>query len=175
MSNSAPNGGAMVIGDSSKLLLNNDLQLNFVENQAEYYGGAIAFENDGLCTDSWYIPDCIIELSSIVTIQLNFSYNSAGKSGSVLFGGELNMCQLYIGNRDSCDYKLRGGYFAQNSFDTIKNISYIESSSNDTSAFSSKPFKVCLCGNNEINCSADIKLETITGKAIFIQVVTVGQ
>ena len=85
------------------------------------------------------------------------------------------MCQLYIGSRDSCGYKLRGGYFSENSFDTIKNISYIESSSNDTSAFSSKPFKVCLCGNNGINCSADIQLETITGKAIFIQVVTVGQ
>ena len=178
--NSAPNGGAIAIGGTSKLILNEDVKLNFVKNKALHHGGVLIFENYNWCPapSSGYFPDCFIELNSMLNISINFSYNSAGISGSVLFGGDLDACQLYIGNRDSCCNKLNGGYYVnQNSLDVVKNKSDIVSDNNNISEFSSKPQKVCLCEKAISNCKSNEigNIELITGMEVAIDLVIFDQ
>ena len=97
---SAPNGGAMAIGGTSKLILNEDVKLNFVKNKAMHHGGRLVFEN--------YIIGALLQVLAIfqiVSLNLIQYLTSASISaivqreyldpGSVLFGGDLDACQLW--------------------------------------------------------------------------------
>ena len=123
--NTAHNGGAMTISGSSKLIFHELLQINFLENNALGYGGAIYFEDIvsiSQCDESRY-KDCFIELSSMYNVKLNFSYNSARKTGSVLYGGDLDMCNLLIGgSRDKCGNNNGEGYYAEHPINIFRNI-----------------------------------------------------
>ena len=171
----------MTISGNSKLILNEMIQINFIENHALRYGGAIYFEDTvsvTLCSnDIIRYKDCFIEISSTVNVQLNFSHDTAIESGSVLYGGDLDMCNLLIGKiRDSCGRDVQHGYFAKDPIDMIKNISYITSDMNEMPEISSAPHQVCLCENNNFNCTKTInKIITMPGKLVKIYAVIVGQ
>ena len=182
--NTAHNGGAMTLSGSTKLILS-DVLLNFINNSAVGVGGAIYFEDiNSISQDSdVYQSECFLELTSLYNIKINFSHNSAGKSGSILYGGGLDTCRLFVGGmRDKCGNNI-GGYYMTNPFGFLKNnISYIVSGTNETSEFSSKPYKVCICDNKEIpsnnfseKCTTQIEAKIITEMEISIYVATVGQ
>ena len=110
--NSAEQGGALAFERDSKLTLADPLLAEFVDNKAKLYGGALFSDDNGQCTVSRYKEDCFIELSSIYTIQLKFINNIADRAGTVLFGGSLYRCRLYVGGgvRDSCGNRIEENY-----------------------------------------------------------------
>jgi predicted outer membrane repeat protein len=161
--NIAHNGGAMTLSGSTKLILS-DVLLNFIKNYAMNVGGAMYIE-DTNSIPQYSQSECFLELTSLLNIKFNFSYNSAGISGSILYG-------------DGCGNK-QGGYYVNNPLGLLKNnISYIVSDTNGTLEFSSKPHKVCVCDNKNMseNCGTQIDLEAkvITGMEISIWVATIG-
>ena len=178
--NSALQGGAMAFSGNSKLILTQPLQLNFKANLATTNGGAIFYDDvipPSQCTRSSNHEECFIELSSSFNIHLNFSNNTAGSSGSLVYGGNLDGCRLYVGGgeRDNCGNRI-GGNYSDNPVDTIKTISSTVSVDSTTSDFSSDPIQVCICIlNDSPMCNVDMDIETVRGKEFSVQVVTVGQ
>ena len=155
--NSARQGGAMAFIVSSKLILTESLQVNFVKNKAVMNGGAIFFGDAfsiSQCTGQSIVQEeCFVELSSAADIQLNFVHNTAGRAGTVLYGGSLYKCRLYVGGgvRDICGNRI-GGNYSTNPVDVIKNISNIVSSDSITSDISSDPLHICMCAGNNLQC-----------------------
>ena len=183
MLNSAQRGGALALSGSSKLILTEPLQADFIQNNAFIHGGAIFIEDTfsiSLCTrlssnTAIEAKECFIELNSISNIQLYFNYNTAGSAGAVLYGGNLDNCRLYVGEgvRDSCGNRIGGNYISS-SVDTFKKISIVDSIDNTTSDISSDPLQVCLCLGDGIECN-DHKVQTVRGKEFTLQAVIVGQ
>ena len=86
--NTADNGGAMTLMAGSTKLILSGVLLNFNKNNAIDVGGAIYIEDNLITQDSdIYQQECFFELISLHNTKINFSYNSAGKSGSILYGG----------------------------------------------------------------------------------------
>ncbi len=182
--NSATRGGALAFSGSSKLILTDPVQANFVENHATMDGGAF-YITDTLsisqCTGSVIGNDreeCFIELSSMSDIQFNFIHNTAGSAGTVIYGGSLDRCRLYTGGgvRNSCGNRI-GGNYSNYPDDTIKQISKIlRSDNNITSEISSDPLQIYICTDNIMERThKEINVETIRGKEFTLSAVTVGQ
>ena len=184
LNNSASQGGAIAIDSSSKLVLNEPLQASFVENNASV-GGAIFFEDAfsaSQCTES--NPDdgspddrvnCFIELESTSNIQLNFINNTAESAGTVLYGGNLDHCRLYVGGGviDSCGNRI-GGSYNDTPIAILNEILYIVSNDSVTSNISSDPLQVCFCENDVPYCS-DMMIDTIRGREFTLMALIVGQ
>ena len=192
--NFAKQGGAMAYSGSSRLILGESLQANFDENQAVTNGGTIYYADSVTITqctltnrlqqreclrDSSQCSDedeCFIELKSHTSnIQLNFINNSAGSAGTVLYGGRLDKCILYVGEgvRDSCN-KRTGGTYVDKAVYEIQSISNIVSTDNLTSDISSDPLQVCICTGDSLECQHQ-QLETVRGKEFILLAVIVGQ
>ena len=175
--NSAQQGGALALSGGSKLILTKPFQANFVENQALTNGGAMLFEDTSFsqCTESSNPGECFIELSSTSNIQLNFVHNTAGSAGTVLYGGRLDSCRLYIGGgiRSNCG-NIIGGKYSDDPIDTFQKISKILSNDNATSEISSDPLQVCVCTGSSLECTDQV-IDTVRGKEFSLLAVTVGQ
>ena len=178
--NSAIQGGAMAFDSSSKLVLSQPLQASFIENNASV-GSAIFYEDTfsaRQCAESILNndrSDCFIELDSTSNVQLNFHNNSAESAGTVLYGGDLDRCRLYMGGgiRDSCGNRV-GGNYSNSPFDMIKKVLSIIRIDNITSDISSDPLKVCYCVNTIPDCS-DWTIDTLRGKEFTLMALVVGQ
>ena len=100
--------------------------------------------------------------SSRLDIHLNFSHNSANNSGTVLYGGALDLCSVN-GNQEG--YQL------------LQNIStFIPSIKQQNSSIASEPLKACFCENGSINCSNRNKtVNIVPGRTFRVSIITVGQ
>ena len=92
-------GGAMILLASSKLILVPSLNVSFIKNHANNTGGALHIE-DFQCLLRSLVPiECFISIqnshATTRNISLHFEYNSAGSTGSILYGGQLNKCRLH--------------------------------------------------------------------------------
>ena len=180
VNNSANQGGAMALIGKPRLLLSDPLKMEFIENHADSTGGAIRFvENHNQCVDPYSRVDkeiCLIELSSETNIHLYFHNNTAGDAGTVLYGGDLDICKLYTGGgvRDSCGNIVNVTY-SYDPISTIRSISNITSSDNVASDISSDSLRVCICEDNGLFKCHGKRIETVTGKEITLKAVTVGQ
>ena len=199
-SNLATMGGAMSLSGKSKLTLNEYSTMTYTNNHASQNGGAIyvneiqsinecrTLESIAFC----YLPnstkresckrlgDCFIELNadmpfdaSNLNISVTFTNNFAAKSGSVIFGGSLDNCRLYLGGgfQDDCGNKI-GREYTDNSLQTFLVISTID---NMTSAISSEPLRICFCNDGLPNCEVNVSVNTVRGKQFTLSAVTVGQ
>ena len=125
--------------------------------------------------------DCFIEIDadypfnvSTTNISLTFLNNFAGRSGTVIFGGSLDNCRLYLGGgfQDSCGNKI-GREYTENPLPIILQIFNID---NMSSIVSSEPFRVCFCDHNGLpDCEMNVVIDTIRGKQFTLSAVTVGQ
>ena len=197
--NVADQGGAIAFNDNSKLKLNEPLQADFINNGAMNYGGAIFFEDmltiskcTAMALSKFQHPaqeTCFIALNlnqtctifkntgNISDIQLNFVDNTAGSAGAILYGGNLDSCNLVY--TSSCPIH---NNIMDNAIQVIQRISYIVSNDSITSTISSDPLQVCVCtesdGNEYVHdCNVPLvsTVRTVTGKDFTIPVVTVGQ
>lgn len=113
--NCAEQGGAMALSSTSKLTLSKPLTVDFTENKANSYGGAIfvggSYDNQCSANDAFNErPECFFELNDYYNadnIHLNFINNTARLTGRILYGGNIDKCKLYEGggNYDKCAWK----------------------------------------------------------------------
>ena len=92
-------GGAIAL-TNSKLIFKPNLNIFFISNHADEKGGALYIE-DYQCSLGSPVPlECFMTIDSPSTstsnILLHFENNSAGITGSILFGGQLDRCRLYF-------------------------------------------------------------------------------
>ena len=166
----------------------------FLANSASY-GGAIYVDDDsysGTCTTDpktecfFQVRLYIIGVYNFIsylqgdpyniqrdlkTQSLNFSENSADISGSNLYGGLLDRCAVSqfaeVRIKYTQDYE-EGG----NGIMYFKHVSTITES--DTSV-SSQPVKVCLCTDNEQNCTYKRHIEAKKGETFNVSLASIDQ
>ena len=86
-------GGAIALRNS-KLVFKPNLNIFFISNYAKENGGAF-YITDYRCS---FVCFMTIDgpSTSISNISLHFENNSAGITGSILYGGQLDQCRLYF-------------------------------------------------------------------------------
>ena len=203
VNNSAYKGGAIALLGNSKLSLVSPLSINFTSNQAEHTGGALFFDdpistlmcnkstavfNIGHCydpavgevTECKTSRQCPFELESSVpfnaslsNITLTFVNNTVGRTGTILHGGYLDNCRVYLGggHKNDCGNRV-GGYYSENPIEIFQSISAID---NETLSISSDPMQVCFCKNSTPDCTLSLSIQTVTGRKFTVSVITVSQ
>ena len=144
VSNVAENGGGVSLERNAKLrgTLTGNGHINFVTNRASCYGGAIYIDdetNPGMCAAvnvESTIPSTESECFS-KSVFFNMSDNSAGVSGSNLFGGLLDRCTVQN------ESKL--------GIISFENSSNIDKSQLDS--ITSHPVRLCFCRDGQPNCN----------------------
>ena len=101
--NTADYGGAIILDETSKLILNPNLNLSFRHNYAIETGGVIYYDYSALSnryTQDFY-DRCFFSFdTSLEDISLTFSNNLASKAGSFLYCGKFTnrICYRYSGS-----------------------------------------------------------------------------
>ena len=158
--NTGFNGGGLAMYGNSYLMFHKDSILNFTNNSAKHRGGAIFVD-----TQLEFAP-CFFQYSDDTlpqSVKVRITGNKANKAGTVLFGGDINKCILFLSSQT----------YGYESFHKTFNYS----AQTGPSVISSEPTDVCFCdGNNTINCSqTQLTMTAYPGEEINISVVTVGQ
>ena len=178
--NSAGYGGAIYLTHDSKIYLRQNTSMYFKNNCAQYRGGALFVEDNPF---TYCILDseaqagvrhpCFIQMheyqgycAAIETgllfpifphhlghsIDLQFQENAAKETGSILYGGNL----------DSCAICFKTTYLVGGAFDKWAKIS-------NNSLISSDPYRVCLCLDNQPDCSqSKISREIYPGSTFLL-------
>ena len=186
--NFATRGGALAFSGDSKLIIGDPLKAYFTENEATSYGGAIFFEDQTtlkqcIYSNSTSIPtdqyhECFAELGNYSSseVHLSFINNTAGRAGTVLYGGQLDKCKLYkyggetddCGNRNGAQYDF---YPGERFLQITEIVSYSETISN----ISSDPLQVCFCQESDHFICSNVNVNLVKGKEHAFKVVIVGQ
>ena len=131
--NSALNGGAIGFLQDlpSRMVLVLVPNISFIMNHATDSGGALYLKNSQCILES-NSPECFISIvnrSSYPNPILIFEYNSAGSTGSTVYGGRLNKCRLYYRTKiyySACDDKLnRDNNYTDDALEVFMNLSRI--------------------------------------------------
>ena len=147
-------GGAIALRNS-KLIIEPNLNIFFISNHANEKGGALHIE-DYQCSLGSSVPlECFITIdgpsTSTSNISLHFVNNSAGITGSILYGGQLDRCRLYfkstttIANQSyQCDCQAHSySEYSDNALETFVNMSNI--TQNEVPNISSTAKEINLC------------------------------
>ena len=158
--NTGIDGGGLILYGSSHLVLHKGSFLNFTNNSAKNRGGAIF-----VYTQLGRAP-CFFQYhdnTSLQSVKITMSGNTAGLAGTALYGGNINNCLLFF-----TSLKHGSEWF---------NKTFNYSTQTGLSVISSEPTDVCFCNdNNTINCSRTrLTMTVYPGEEINISVVTVGQ
>ena len=186
--NSAGYGGAIALSglDHSKIYLLANTKMIFTRNFALHHGGAIHVEDNPFTNcifesnlQSNLREACFFQLmehqdcasGQLVNslkdygIQLLFQDNAAYEAGSILYGGNLELCRVCISY-----FSFVTGAVA---FDTWGSISKEVTSTSD---ITSDPYHVCVCEDDHPECRETMTTrEVYPGEIIHIAVVAVGQ
>ena len=199
--NAAERGGGLSLEANAKLyVLKYDVisyyyidtnTIIFTANKADY-GGAVYVDDDtnsGTCA-SEPRTECFFQVlaihnresyNSLKTQSIYFSHNYATMSGSTLYGGLLDRCAVsqfaeVHTKYTAYDYKDRDGGIAY-----FKNVTYYSSTQRkevlvDTNlSISSDPVRVCLCINDEHDCTHQSHLKVKKGGTFTVSLVAVDQ
>ena len=170
--NMAVEGGGMGLEGNSKLVLMSPVNINFYRNQAETNGGAILFLDTSSIAQCQNISveqiDCFFRIDlddSSTGIRLNFTENTAGSAGRILYGGSLQLCRV----------RVNGKQIQTDSLQYLQSISTFEGGG--SSDITSDPLKVCFCVNGTADCmSRGIRKRSVhRGQLLSFSVITVGQ
>ena len=161
INNTATYGGAIFVDSDSSIYFQSPINVTFINNTALYTGGAIYVEpqDSSMCFCS------LLDCNYIEDIHLYFEGNYAGDAGSVLYGGNIDTCQML--EDSNCTYN--STYI----FDSITEIGYHNPSSSLLSSDSP-----CI-----YSCDAFTNLVCLTGQHVAlypgqiprVTFITVGQ
>ena len=165
----------------------------FTANKADY-GGAVYVDDDtnsGTCVSDPK-TECFFQVLAIHSAESNrlktqsiyFSQNYATMSGSTLYGGLLDRCAVsqfaeVHSKYTAYDYKDRDGGIAY--FRNVSTPTYYSSTQSrevlvDTNlSISSDPVRVCLCINDEHDCTHQSHLKVKKGETFTVSLVAVDQ
>ena len=149
--NCAQYGGALAFDYSSNLILSDPLdgfEGGVIYYEDSFSGSQCIYVNSSVQQDTNYF----FELTSKSDIQLSFVNNTASNAGTVLYGGSIDACKLYIGEstRDSCGNRVGEKFiYGDEVVKLFNNILHIVSKeskpSNKSSEISSDPLQLCFC------------------------------
>ena len=156
--NTSTYGGAIYIDSVSSLYIGSPTNISFIENTAVFTGGAIYVEAS-TTTTCFYSLNC----AEIEGIHLYFDNNYAGDAGSVLYGGNIDTCQI----QPACFYN------STYVFNNITEIGHYDPSisrisSDSPCIYSCEAFTnlVCLTGQN---------VTVYPGQVLKLSFITAGQ
>ena len=141
-------------------MFHQDSTLNFTNNTAKEKGGVIFVDTQ------LKLAPCFFQYSDNTlpqSVKVTITGNTAGTAGTVLFGGDISKCILFLADQT----------FGSECF----NKTFEYSTQTGPSVISSEPTDVCFCDdNNTINCSqTQLTMTAYLGEEINISVVTTGQ
>ena len=161
------NGGAIALYGTSKIALNPFSTIDFLANYAYLDGGAIYFEDSFASRLNCYVTkaECFIILNTTYTflddasISINFTNNTAGRYGNVLYGGQLGRCNLLFKNNTvtvngTCEDAME---MQDNSYEIMKNLSNL--AIDEESSIVLPPETLCLCNDTSNNLKLDCTSE----------------
>ena len=170
--NEAENGGGVSLERNAKLsglISGDDHIINFIKNEASRYGGAIYVDdetNPDMCAtlNGTSSTECFLK-----SLYINMLDNTAGMSGSDLFGGLLDRCSVY--NEASMEHQFETGIMMLiNS--RVSNIN--ESQPLDT--VTSHPVRLCFCRDGQPDCNYQPEpIKVNRGKVFFIELIAYDQ
>ena len=162
--NTAYDGGGIFMITNSFLLLQSNALLSFVNNHATNNGGAINVVQTVLkSSETRNIAYCFYQLLDTVTQKyFYFENNTAGRAGTVIYGGATSSC---VGN----DFK----YITDNYISEISTVV----NQPGISVITSDAANICFCNSTLPNCSQrTLRFHgTPPGSSINFTVVIVGQ
>ena len=186
--NTADRGGAIITSSNKSLsrpLLTayTNYTLYFIRNNAYSLGGALQVDDPIAC--NFESLECFFSFQtassnnySIENPLLVFINNSAGKEGSVLYGGELNKCLIYYPGNDT-DCNMHGKQiYSNNAMETFMNKSQIISEVGNVSSISSSTMRICLCNEHHVqDCSSNYfkNIVLFPGQLFNVTIVGLGQ
>ena len=153
VNNSGINGGGIALYGFCQLLLKQNTNISFVNNNASESGGGIFVSQDVYSIDVMNCPfKNLSNCNDDTKTMLYFVNNTADISGDVLYGGIFTHCINF-------DFDHQFHYSQQTGLSVV----------------SSDPVKVCFCKSNIQNCSiTNINITTIPGINVNISLATVG-
>ena len=180
------NGGAVSLLKTSKLILVPKLNISFTKNHANKAGGAL-YIKDFQCLLGSLVPlECFMSIqSSDVTtrdLSLHFENNSAGSTGSTLYGGQLNKCRLHYktnytidrcGNRPCYDYSDDALELFINNMSRI--ALHNESAAELAASISSQAEQIKFCQDGKIIMNDRSVFTVHPGEHFNVTVVALGQ
>ena len=166
----------------------------FTANNAKY-GGAVYVDdssNSGTSCTSDTKAECFFQVLAlysrkskyITTQSMSFSQNNASISGSTLYGGLLDRCAVSqfaeVRNKhpdnEPSQYEGNGvRYFNGVSTPSYYSFDLGEIKLRTNFSVSSNPVQVCLCTNNEHNCTHQSSVDTKKGESFTVSLVAVDQ
>ena len=186
--NAAERGGGLSLEGNAKLYIlkyepisyyDDDVDTaTFTRNSADY-GRAVYVDDDtnsGTCASDTK-TECFFQVLAIHNMEgayiktqsIDFSQNHANISGSTLYGGLLDRCAVSrfaeIHNKPGQNYEYKSS--GESYFEEI--------STGESILISSLPVQVCLCINNEPNCTHQKYTEVKKGGIFTFSVVAVDQ
>lgn len=175
--NSAYQGGALALYGGSYLVIENNTYIEFRGNYAGHNGGAVYTDsserNEPLFLYKLLaqLPKCFLQLPDLRTesdlwslnVTLNFTGNLARDGGDDIYGGLL----------DECSVSPETVYDATLGFQLLHTILVYNSS---ISSISSDPWRVCLCSDGVVDCTAVFMNSTVyPGEDLSLSAIVVGQ
>ena len=161
LNNTALRGGAQYFDVNSNFSLHQTAHVNFQDNNATEFGGAIYVED---------VPsrnECFFHIQNNQSLDLDttplvFEKNTAGIRGSVLYGGLLNKCS-FTSDRHTNTL----GLF---------NISIVKGNGDKGHSISSDPTQLCFCNKSKLNCTETTQSRSIyPGQQVEVSVVAIDQ
>ena len=154
--NTASYGGAIFVDSSSSISFISPTNVSFINNTAFLTGGAIYVETSVTSNTCFYMLNC----TDFEDIDLYFEGNYAGDAGSVLYGGNIDVCQI------DPTFVLKSSFV----FDNITRIGYHD---NSTSLISSD--SPCIFSCTSSLCLTSESVYIYPGQALVLTFVTLGQ
>lgn len=183
-SNTAYLGGAMFLTGTSKLVFTPNLDVSFISNYANDSGGALYFR-DYQCSLGSTV-ECFITIdspiSTISNISLHFENNSAGYTGSILYGGQFDKCRLFFKTNteqpDLCACKAPS--YSINALEALMNMSTIIQNEDSklniySDAVSSPASKMRFCELDDKVNLFTAKKNVYPGQHFNISLIALGQ
>ena len=161
LNNTALRGGAQFFDVNSYFSLHQTAHVNFQDNNATEFGGAIYVE-DVPSRNECFFHIQKNQLLDLDTTPLVFEKNTAGARGSVLYGGLLNKCS-FTSNRYTSILQLF-------------NTSILQGNSDKGHSISSDPTQLCFCNMRKWNCTETTQSKSIyPGQQVEVSVVAIDQ
>ena len=154
----ANKGGGAIALANSKLIFKPNLNVFFILNYAIEKGGALYIEDSRCSLGSSAPIECFMTIdgpsTSTSNILLYFISNSAGITGSILYGGQLDRCRLYFKSTDTnqsdlCDCQVTQVHsYSDNALEIFLNMSDITLNEDHVPIISSTSKEIKICGDN---------------------------
>ena len=194
--NTAGDGGVFALENGVSMITAPPLRVVALHNAAVMNGGVIFYTDVISTTDCAVrshsnlrpLPVCFLEINSSLPfdltsldIRLNFTKNSAGNSGSVLYGGAFTSCRMLVSETldlnllDNKCQIIEDGHYEDNPFQIIMSLS---DPTPDRLSIGSVPLRICFCnesGSPDCDFSSLKKVNVSRGETFRLSAVTVGQ